>query len=85
MKIKTKTIQRFKQLVNVKSNIVFHRKCTMTLKGLISSMKAMTAIYTHSHAMEYKMISSRDIKEGFMEMVFQIRLERWIRFVKRGQ
>lgn len=48
-------------------------------------MKAMTAIYTQSLAMEYKMTSSWDIKEGFMEMVFQIRLERWIRFVKRGQ
>lgn len=85
MKINIKTIQRFKQLVDVRPDIVFRRKCTVTLQEWISSMKAMTAIYTQSLAMEYKMTSSWDIKEGFMEMVFQIRLERWIRFVKGGQ
>lgn len=72
MKINIKTIQRFKQLVNIRSDTVFHTKCTVTLKEWISNIKAMTAIYTHSHAMEHKMTSSWDIKEGFPDQAWKM-------------
>lgn len=42
----------------------------------------MTTIHIHIHAMECMMTSSWEISEGFMEMVFEINLERWIGFVK---
>lgn len=42
----------------------------------------MTTIHIHIHTTEYMMTSSWEISEGFMEMVFEINLERWIGFVK---
>ena len=45
----------------------------------------MTNTRNHIHAMEYKMTSSWGIREGFMEMVFEISPERWMRFVKKRE
>lgn len=39
-------------------------------------MKAMTTIHIHIHIVEYKMTSSWEIREGFMEMIFEINLQR---------